>query len=448
MVDWETFYTEFRQPDFVAGYEILNRLGGGAFGEVYKARKRSIGKAYAIKFLKIDDPQAAEVVERELTHARLFAAIEHPNLVAIEDLGSVAGVPFVVMGYAGEDTLARRLGEGRLDRRLGFDLFVQVCRGVLALHDRQLVHFDLKPSNVFLRGDVARVGDYGLAKLLTDGRQTLSIGRGTPHYMAPEVLKGRADQRADLYSLGTILFEVFAGRVPFEGESGIAALLRDERADIEYPADFPAPLRGIVERCLSIDPANRYQSVAELLTALGQTGRPGDSIRWPFEGGDGLPPGAPLTSAGASSAATNKASEDVVEWETLDGDSGGSADETSDDVLEWSSLDDEAIRNDDAPSERTTSSAGSDRPSFASAPTVPVPPRHEGGFVGGTVAVGALGIEMIGAVFQGPAAVAIEAGSRGVGSALRGLGGLVRWAAFSFLCGGLVAILLVVLLLR
>ncbi|QDU66993.1 serine/threonine-protein kinase [Engelhardtia mirabilis] len=450
MVDWETFYSDFRKPDFVPGYEILNRLGGGAFGEVYKARKRSIGKAYAIKFLKVGDPQAAQIVERELSHARLFAAIEHPNLVAIEDLGSVAGVPYVVMGYAGEDTLARRLRDGALERRLGFDLFVQVCRGVLALHDRQLVHFDLKPSNVFLRGDVARVGDYGLAKLLTDGRQTLSIGRGTPHYMAPEVLKGRADQRADLYSLGTMLFEVFAGRVPFEGESGIAALLRDERSEIEYPADFPPPLREVVERCLAVEPAERYQSVAELLTDLDQTGRPGDSIRWPFPGKEGSIPAGRFDRAPTPRPVGVPVGADVVEWETLDGHSGSGSDEVGDDLLEWSALDRAGAERESAdPSlRRSTSSFGESRASFASAPTVPVPPRHDGGFVGGVVAVGALGVEMVGAIFQGPANLAFAAGSRGVGSALRGLGGLVRWAAFSFLFGGLVAVVLVVLLLR
>ncbi len=278
VMDWESFYNSFRQPDFIPGYEIQNRLGGGAFGEVYKARKHSIGKAYAIKFLKVDDETQRDVIERELDQVRHFAAIDHPNLVSIEDMGTVEGVPYLVMGYAGEDTLARRMRQGNLDRRQALLYFVQACRGVLALHDRRLVHFDLKPSNIFLNGDIARVGDYGLAKLMTDGRLTLSFGRGTPYYMAPEILRHRADHRADLYSLGVILYETQAGKVPFDAPSPGGLLLRQDDDPPRFPADFPAELRGVVERCLRLEPEQRYESVEELLMDLGQAARPGDSI--------------------------------------------------------------------------------------------------------------------------------------------------------------------------
>ncbi len=198
MVDWEAFYNAFRRPHFIAGYEIQNHLGGGAFGEVYKAKKTSIGKSYAIKFLRLDDETQRDAIERELEQVRHFAAIDHPNLVTIEDMGVAHDVPYLIMGYAGEDTLSRRLKSAKLERDDALLYFTQACRGVLALHDRRLVHFDLKPSNIFIKGDVARVGDYGLSKLLTDGRMTLSFGRGTPQYMAPEILRSRADHRADI----------------------------------------------------------------------------------------------------------------------------------------------------------------------------------------------------------------------------------------------------------
>jgi serine/threonine-protein kinase len=278
-MDWEAFYSAFRKPGFIAGYEIQNRLGGGAFGEVYKARKASIGKAYAIKFLKIDDEAQREAVERELEQVRHFAVIDHANLVTIEDLGTALGVPYLIMGYAGEDTLARRMRAGTLDRKQALSYFVQTCRGVLALHDRRLVHFDLKPSNVFLKGDAARVGDYGLSKMMTDGRLTLSFGRGTPHYMAPEMLKSRADHRADIYSLGVILFESLTGRLPFESEVPGTVVVREDDTPPVFPEDFPAELRPVVECCLRLDPSQRYASLAELLEELGQTARPGDSVR-------------------------------------------------------------------------------------------------------------------------------------------------------------------------
>lgn len=278
MIDWEDFYQSFRKPGFIPGYEIQNRLGGGAFGEVYKARKTSIGKPYAIKFLKVDDQAGREAIEKELEHVRHFAQIDHPNLVTIEDMGVVLGVPYLIMGYAGEDTLARRLKRERLTVERSLSYFTQVARGVLALHDRRLVHFDLKPSNVFLKGEIARVGDYGLAKLMTEGRATLSFGRGTPHYMAPEMLKNRADHRADIYSLGVILYESLTGALPFDEEPGGGFVVRETDEPPRFPPEFPIPLRGVVERALRLSPEHRFASVEELLEELGQTGRQGDSI--------------------------------------------------------------------------------------------------------------------------------------------------------------------------
>jgi serine/threonine-protein kinase PpkA len=277
-MDWELFYSSFRKPDFIAGYEIQNRLGGGAFGDVYKARKVSIDKHYAIKFLKIDEPASRSAVERELEQVRHFAAIDHPNLVTVEDMGVVLDVPYLVMGYAGEDTLARRLRRERPSSEKALLYFVQICRGVSALHERRLAHFDLKPSNVFLKGDVARVGDYGLAKLMIDGRQTLSFGRGTPHYMAPEMLKNRADLRADVYSLGVILFELLTGRLPFEPSEEAGVVLREDDGPPSFPADFSPLVAPAVARCLRLNPADRFQSVAELLAAMGQTARAGDPL--------------------------------------------------------------------------------------------------------------------------------------------------------------------------
>ncbi|MEL6907793.1 MAG: serine/threonine-protein kinase, partial [Planctomycetota bacterium] len=277
-MDWEAFYNSFRTPDFIPGFEIENRLGGGAFGDVYKARRSSIGKAYAIKFLKVESDDQRAAVERELDQVRHLATIDHPNLVSIEDLGIVMGVPYIVMGFAGDETLAKRLRAGDLTAGEALRVFTQTARGVLALHDRNMVHFDLKPSNVFLHGDAARVGDYGLSKLLDTGRMTLSIGRGTPMYMAPEILRSRADHRADVYSLGVILYESLAGRVPFAPDDIGGLVLRDSDDPPVFPSDFPAVARPAVEACLRLDPKDRAQTVAEVLYELGQSARPGDSV--------------------------------------------------------------------------------------------------------------------------------------------------------------------------
>jgi len=266
MIDWELFYSSLRTPDFLPGYEIQNRLGGGAFGDVYKARKHSIGKDYAVKFLKVTE---GEVVDRELEQVSLFAAIDHPNLVTVEDVGVVMGVPYVIMGYAGEDTLSKRMARKDVDRESYLRIFVQVCRGVLALHDRRLAHFDLKPSNVFLKGEIARVGDYGLSKLISDGKQTLSFGRGTPRYMAPEMLRNRADHRADIYSLGIILYELIAGHLPFDMNEGV--FVREEDIPPDFADDFPVELRPVVSRATRYRAEDRYSSVQEMLGEMEST---------------------------------------------------------------------------------------------------------------------------------------------------------------------------------
>jgi tRNA A-37 threonylcarbamoyl transferase component Bud32 len=267
--DWEAFYQNYRRPDYVPGYEIVNRLGTGTFGVVFKARKPSIGKFYAIKFLRVEDGDLKEAIERELDSVRVFAQIDHPNLVSIEDRGEVDGIPFIVMGYAGEETLKTRLSAGPLAPAEALDIFRQVCGGVGALHAVGLAHFDLKPANVFLKGSLARVGDYGLSKLVRESRKTLSFGRGTPYYMAPEMLRRHGDHRSDLYSLGCLLFEMLTGEVPFKGETEWEVLKRHETEAPSFPRGFPSKLRPVVARCLEKEPENRYAGVEALLADLG-----------------------------------------------------------------------------------------------------------------------------------------------------------------------------------
>jgi len=507
MIDWESFYSAFRKPDFIPGYEILNHLGGGAFGEVYKAKKTSIGKAYAVKFLRLDDAAQKDAVERELEQVRLFAAIDHPNLVTIEDMGVVMGVPYLIMGYAGEDTLARRLKRADLDHASALRYFVQIARGVLALHDRRLAHFDLKPSNVFLNGEVARVGDYGLAKLLIEGRTTLSFGRGTPHYMAPEILKNRADLRADLYSLGVILYECLTFRLPFGSDAGGAFVLREDDRPPEFPTGFPHALRPIVERCLRLQPEHRYASVHELLSALGQTARQGDSVRLPWSeeassptanGGrtDGPGKPAPLGEAPPSDSprvATEELRTAAAEfargavgvargvWDGVVERVGsvksgasqspaGSPEASPDDgeVLVIHSLEDpdenalaplapRGFSDADSPWRmelRRARASGAQpvlsAPSSNMLATVPVPPRVEGGFLGSVVQSVVVGAEIMGALVTGPVMAFARGTARRFDRAARGLpgvlGALIRLAMFLVLMSVLGAVCAFVLL--
>jgi len=480
MIDWERFYASFRKPDFVPGYEVLNHLGGGAFGEVYKAKKTSIGKAYAIKFLRLDDSAQRDAVERELDQVRLFAAIDHPNLVTIEDMGVVLGVPYLIMGYAGEDTLARHLKRGDLDKESALRFFVQIARGVLALHDRRLAHFDLKPSNVFLNGEVARVGDYGLAKLLAEGRTTLSFGRGTPQYMAPEMLRNRADHRADLYSLGVILFESLSFQLPFGEDAGGAFVVREDDRPPSFPPGFPVEIRPIVERCLRLEPENRYANVHELLSALGQTARQGDSVRIPW-GPEGQPAGSARPAATSAAPETPRLAKDELKtaaaelargavgvargvWDGVvervstargeRGSSGGAEAPTpatpdpaagdGSEVLVIHSLEDpeeESLEpapvptglfsSPDAPWRvelRRAREGGSTRaPGGPLLATVPVPPRAEGGLLGSVIQSFVVGAEIMGALVTGPVMVFGRGTAHAFDRAVRGLPGAAGW---------------------
>jgi len=267
-MDWESFYKNYRKPDYIPGYELLSKLGGGVFGVVFKARKRSIGKFYAVKFLKVEDEKVKEAILRELESVRYFAQIDHPNLVSIEDKGEVDGIPFIVMGYAGDETLKKRLESGALSAAETIRIFRQVCEGVQALHEKSIVHFDLKPGNVFLRGGIARVGDYGLSRLMSESRNTLSFGRGTPYYMAPEMLRKKGDKRSDVYSLGIILYECLTGEVPFRGESEWEVLKKHETEEVRFPKQVDRGFREVIRHCLAKRPEDRFASVRDLLGAL------------------------------------------------------------------------------------------------------------------------------------------------------------------------------------
>ena len=485
MVDWEAFFTAFREPGFVPGYEIQEHLGGGAFGEVYRARKTSIGKSYAIKFLKVGGDESKGAVARELEHVRHFAQIDHPNLVTIEDMGQAGGVPYLIMGYAGQDTLARRIQQRDLDQNLALRLFVQIVRGVLALHDRSLAHFDLKPGNVFLNGDTARVGDYGLAKLLADGRQTLSVGRGTPQYMAPEMLRNRADTRADIYSLGVILYESLTFRLPFEPESGVGLVVREDDVPPEFPPGFPTALIGVVSRCLRLDPSERYPGVRELLVALGQDVE-GEAIALGTLAKGPEPPPLPALEGTVPRALTGRRAPGAP-LRDPDGFTGRPAlesakdapglivkvtDEDSDIVsaasLEESDEQGGATGEEASPAARGAGkskpsgrwgapASGIRRPAAPLPPlrnetvgTIPVPPRSEGGVFGTLWEAGVLGAEMLGTLLGWPLRVGTRLLARGADRATRfvpgALGGFLGGLFFflgCFVLGGLFALVLV-----
>ena len=263
-------------------YEILAPLGTGGMGEVYRARDPRLGRDVAVKVLPeaaIGDPERRERFERE---ARAVAALSHPNVLAIFDVGA-GDVPYLVTELLEGQTLRALLAHGPLTSRRAVDLSLQLVAGLVAAHARGIVHRDLKPENVFVTSDGhVKILDFGLARqadLLGSGEDSVTrpltvkgVVLGTLGYMAPEQVRGiPADFRADIFACGVVLFEMLTGRRAFQGDSPadtISAILTAPASRLTFAADTPPGLAAVVRRCLEKEPGARFQSAQELAAAL------------------------------------------------------------------------------------------------------------------------------------------------------------------------------------
>jgi serine/threonine-protein kinase len=253
-------------------YRVIGLLGRGGMGEVYRADDLRLGQPVALKFLPDavrDDPVRLAQFHTEVRIAR---QVSHRNVCRVYDIGEADGRVFLSMEYVdGEDlaTLLRRIG--RLPQDKGVEISRQICAGLSAAHEQGVLHRDLKPANVMLDGDGrARVTDFGLAGLAGEIKD---IQSGTPAYMAPEQLAGRGvSVRSDLFSLGLILYEIFTGRRAFDAKT-VAELLRQHDRGLPETAtsavrDLDPAIEGVIERCLSPDPAGRPASALAVSAAL------------------------------------------------------------------------------------------------------------------------------------------------------------------------------------
>ncbi len=245
------------------GYTIKRGIGVGGFGEVYFALSDA-GKELAIKRIQ----RNMDVEVRGVTQC---INLKHPNLVSLYDIKyDDEGQAWVVMEYVSGDSLKDALDRNPNGMPFSevYDWFHGIARGVAYLHDQGIVHRDLKPGNIFLDGDVVKIGDYGLSKYISCSRrsgQTESVG--TFHYMAPEIGKGVYGKEIDVYALGIILFELLTGRVPFEGESSQEIIMKHLTADPDL-SPVPEAFRSVIRRSLLKDPEQRISSVGEMLTEI------------------------------------------------------------------------------------------------------------------------------------------------------------------------------------
>jgi TolB-like protein/Tfp pilus assembly protein PilF len=268
-------------------YEILSPIGAGGMGEVYRARDTKLDRDVAIKVLPqsvAGDPDTLARFERE---AKAVAALSHPNILAIHDFGSHEGITYAVMELLEGQTLRGRLDAGPIPQKEAVDYALQIAKGLSAAHEKGVVHRDLKPENLFLTRDGhVKILDFGLVKRIEtaspEEETSASIGpaytvrgtvMGTVGYMSPEQVRGLPiDQRCDIFSFGTILYELLTGKKAFRKQTAgdtMAAILRDEPPVLsESGRGIPPALDHVVRHCLEKDRDDRFQSAKDIVFAL------------------------------------------------------------------------------------------------------------------------------------------------------------------------------------
>src|SRR5687768_11621520 len=267
----------------VGSYEVLDTLGAGGMGEVYRARDSRLGREVALKVLPDQFVSDADRLARFVREAQILASLNHPNIAHIHGLEESAESRALVMELVDGETLADRIRNGPLRLEEAVPIARQIADALEAAHERGIVHRDLKPANIKIREDGSvKVLDFGLAKALDSAvvspdvskSPTLSVHAtqagvilGTAAYMSPEQARGkRVDARADIWAFGVVLFEMLTGRRPFTGDEisdTLASVIKDEPQWALLPKSLPGSIHRLLRRCLRKEPRQRLQHIGD-----------------------------------------------------------------------------------------------------------------------------------------------------------------------------------------
>ena len=264
----------------VSHYDVVERIGGGGMGVIYKAKDTRLGRTVALKFLPRHHASNPAARARLMSEARAASRLDHPNIGTIHEIAEAEdGAQFITMAWYDGETLRDRIRRGPLAVSETIDIATQLTSALAAAHNAGIVHRDVKPANVIItRSGLVKLVDFGVAKLLSEDEGEKSLAAGTVAYMSPEQTRHEGlDARTDIWSLGVVAYEMLCGQRPFDGETD-ADLIRSIRSDdsrriTDLRPDAPLPLARSIERCLQKNPEHRYQSAEQLSDALTNAAR-------------------------------------------------------------------------------------------------------------------------------------------------------------------------------